>query len=101
MGDCDFDHDCLGGFKCGTNNCWTEFRVKSGYNWDVQADCCYGKLQGTECGRYLISEIWQHRVSLLYIFVPKTLRSSTSFIKWDSKSTTKTITKTRRGGRGN
>ena len=67
MGDCDFDHDCLGGFKCGTNNCWTEFRVKSGYNWDVQADCCYGKLQGTECGRYLISE--NHMATSSFIII--------------------------------
>ena len=43
MGDCDFDSDCLGGLKCGTNNCWTQFRVQNGYNWDIQADCCYGR----------------------------------------------------------
>ena len=43
MGDCDFDSDCFGGLKCGTNNCWTQFRVQNGYNWDIQADCCYGK----------------------------------------------------------
>ena len=43
MGDCDFDSDCIKGLKCGTNNCWTQFRVQNGYNWDIQADCCYGK----------------------------------------------------------
>ena len=43
MGDCDYNSDCLGGLQCGTNNCWTDYRVQNGYNWDVQADCCFGK----------------------------------------------------------
>jgi hypothetical protein len=43
LGDCDFDRDCLRGLKCGTNNCWRQFPVQNGYNWDIQADCCYGE----------------------------------------------------------
>ena len=40
MGDCDRDHDCLGGLKCGFDNCWSMFGVGS---WESKADCCYGK----------------------------------------------------------
>ena len=40
MGDCDRDHDCLGGLKCGFDNCWAMFGVGS---WESKADCCYGK----------------------------------------------------------
>ena len=43
MGDCDDDSHCLPGLKCGQDNCWLDFRIQNGFNWDFQADCCYGK----------------------------------------------------------
>ena len=36
-GDCDYDEDCMPGLRCGVNNC----RVKSGYEWHKDTDCCY------------------------------------------------------------
>ena len=42
MGDCDDDTHCFPGLKCGTDNCWSDFRIQNGFNWDFQADCCYG-----------------------------------------------------------
>ena len=43
MGDCDDDSHCMPGLKCGRDNCWSDFRIQNGFNWDFQADCCYGK----------------------------------------------------------
>ena len=40
-GDCDRDRHCLGSLKCGNNNCATDFPADG--NWDINADCCYGK----------------------------------------------------------
>ena len=36
-GDCDGDNNCMPGLRCGTENC----RIKSGYYWDDEDDCCY------------------------------------------------------------
>ena len=33
-GDCDFDSDCIGNLKCGTNNC-------VGSKFHSLSDCCY------------------------------------------------------------
>ena len=42
-GDCDFDVDCAAGLKCGSDNCYHDFRTTDiRNNWDVMADCCYG-----------------------------------------------------------
>ena len=44
-GDCDFDVDCANGLKCGKDNCYYNFPTSDiRENWDVMADCCYGKL---------------------------------------------------------
>ena len=40
-GDCDRDRHCSGSLKCGNNNCATDFPADG--NWDINADCCYGK----------------------------------------------------------
>ena len=44
MGDCDDDSHCIPGLKCGRDNCWSDFRIGNGFNWDFLADCCYGKI---------------------------------------------------------
>ena len=46
-GDCDFDVDCANGLKCGNDNCYYDFPTNDiRQNWDVTADCCYGKWTG-------------------------------------------------------
>ena len=43
-GDCDFDIDCHIGLRCGKDNCYYDFPSPDiRNNWDVMADCCYGK----------------------------------------------------------
>jgi hypothetical protein len=43
-GDCDFDIDCHIGLRCGRDNCYYDFPSPDiRNNWDVMADCCYGK----------------------------------------------------------
>ena len=42
-GDCDYDEDCMPGLRCGVNNC----RVKSGYEWHKDTDCCYKPSKNT------------------------------------------------------
>ena len=43
-GDCDFDSDCHNGLRCGKDNCYYDFPSHDiRTNWDVMADCCYGK----------------------------------------------------------
>jgi hypothetical protein len=43
-GDCDFDIDCRIGLRCGRDNCYYNFPSPDiRNNWDVMADCCYGK----------------------------------------------------------
>ena len=43
QGDCDYDSDCQYGLKCGTDNCYYDFPTSYGFNWEIMADCCYGK----------------------------------------------------------
>ena len=41
-GDCDYDVHCRGGLLCGHDNCFRDFPVQYGFNWEIFADCCYG-----------------------------------------------------------
>ena len=43
-GDCDYDTDCHNGLRCGKDNCYYDFPSHDiRTNWDILADCCYGK----------------------------------------------------------
>ena len=41
-GDCDYDSHCRRGLLCGSDNCFRDFPVQYGFNWEIMADCCYG-----------------------------------------------------------
>ena len=44
-GDCDGDDECMPGLRCGKHNC----RIKSGYDWGSDDDCCFRP------GKYVIT----------------------------------------------
>ena len=48
QGDCDFDHQCQFGLKCGSNNC------PASLGFDSKFDCCF---QGCKSHRILIKNL--------------------------------------------
>ena len=48
QGDCDFDHQCQFGLKCGSNNC------PASLGFDSEFDCCF---QGCKSHRILINNL--------------------------------------------
>jgi len=55
-GDCQYDDDCFGTLKCGTNNCKLEFGPFSQEHerWDLHDDCCTNSDTDNFCNQELL-----------------------------------------------